>query len=925
MSQARRDVARMVGSYARPVLEGWARARGLDPQKMRVPELQQELARVLLAPAALKAALNGATADELATLARLKEAGGKFSAAELKAQLVVDGVNDPDAVYTALMARGLLFYDRSLEGYYGRWELWGGAQHPFTPPLWLPPELEELVQIPEGLGNLPLERASEPSRAREGSFAALQRDVYLLLQALRESPVKLLKSGGVSKRDSQRLLQIVPPTGIGEDDPTATARQQGSWFHFLFFLLQQAELLRPEPGQLIVSPAGLQFLSLDEGQQALRLVRAWANLPDWSEFLRVPTLEFELPGYRALPLHGPMPVDFQGIAFGDLPSSPQLIMARLTLMELFLRQRPYPGWYSFSSLLASMKRLRVNFLIPRTDMMAFMPMGGRLQQKENRQYRGFHAKESKPRRHFDKDRDWDEVEGAFLRLLLEEPLLWLGIVRLGYEGEELVSFELTERGAVAIGVVEAPVARPAGAAQRDEMSRPGERALVVQPNFEVVVYPEVAGIPLLVQLDRFAQRVGMDRAALYRLTRADLCRGLQEGLALAEITRVLETGNGGPLPQNVAYSLEEWERLFNRIHVRRVATLIEAADDAELAALRALPALREAREVAPRVLLVPPDISTRYLRPEPERINYTAPVVDAVEFETATRIRVFPGALSPRLRHRLLQIADPVEAPDRPGDSEARSGTRRKGAKKAKGEAAATIISTASDSSVLPSLQGDAAAFVLNREKVARTARWWKWEAMHQFLVSAAKAKPPAELEVVLKGWAGGLAPAALTGVTLLAAPGADWLDEVLRVPEVKPLVLHRLSPTLALVSEENRPRLEAALATLGVSTGAEGSLGSLISAAAQADAEAGELLLIGPPRKRRALIERAIAERRKLMLAQMPYSGKLTPMRIDPVRIEGEGQSAYLVARVEGLRYEQQYPLNRIQGVRMLDEPSKS
>ena len=56
-----------------------------------------------------------------------------------------------------------------------------------------------------------------------------------------------------------------------------------------------------------------------------------------------------------------------------------------------------------------------------------------------------------------------------------------------------------------------------------------------------------------------------------------------------------------------------------------------------------------------------------------------------------------------------------------------------------------------------------------------------------------------------------------------------------------------------------------------------------------------------------------------------MPYGGKLAQTKVDPVRIEGEGASANLVARMEGLRYEQYYPLNRIQGVRMLDEPTKS
>jgi hypothetical protein len=192
------------------------------------------------------------------------------------------------------------------------------------------------------------------------------------------------------------------------------------------------------------------------------------------------------------------------------------------------------------------------------------------------------------------------------------------------------------------------------------------------------------------------------------------------------------------------------------------------------------------------------------------------------------------------------------------------------------------------------------------------------------FLFGASRTSPPRELAVLLKGWAGELAPATVASLTLLAAPSAEWLNEVMLTPEVKQYVLHRLSPTLALVREENRPRLEEALAALGVSTGADASLSDLLAAEGKAAAEAGEILLVGPPRKRRAVIEQAIAERKRLMIAQLPYGGKLAQTNVVPVRVEGEGAGASLVARIDGLTYEQFYPLNRIQGVRMLDEPTK-
>ena len=83
--------------------------------------------------------------------------------------------------------------------------------------------------------------------------------------------------------------------------------------------------------------------------------------------------------------------------------------------------------------------------------------------------------------------------------------------------------------------------------------------------------------------------------------------------------------------------------------------------------------------------------------------------------------------------------------------------------------------------------------------------------------------------------------------------------------------------------------------------------------------------MLMGPPRKRRALIEQAIAEKKRMTIATLPYGGKLNQTKLDPVRIEGEGASASLIARMEGTRYEYSYSLNQIKGVRMLDEPSKT
>jgi hypothetical protein len=891
MRAVQRDVVRMLKAYSRRAVETWARARGIDPDRFPGAGLLEELAETLLTSSALRAAIAEISPDEQIALARTKQSKGQIWAEELKAQLLSDGVAEPDAVLSQVMARGLLFYDRMIEGYGGRADLWGAGTPVQFPHLWLPHEVSELVTIPRDLGRLPLVReTAPPPRVQEPSFGILQRDLYLILQEVHANPIKLLKSGAVGKRDSQRLLQILPAASGEKSDPTDKARAQGSWFEFLWLLVQRAGLTQAEESRLVLSDEGRRFLRLPEAEQVRRLLTGWAHLPEWNEFLRVPTLTFDG-------------------AFGDMPAPYQIVGARGTLLELLQRERPYPDWHTFPSLLASVQRYRVGFLIPQRTRVNYYPWQ-RGKKDDGTPYVGIYLKGVSPRRLLDKQRDWELVEGSFLRTVFEESLLWLGVVRLGYDGDRLTAFQLTERGAAALGLIETPAADAAAPAT------PVERTLVVQPNFEVVAYMEMTGVSLLVELDRFAERVRLDRAALYRLTRASLYRGLQDGLTLDEVLCSLETRNGGPLPQNVAYSLAEWERLYQRIHVQRAVTLVEAGDDAELQALRALPELAGAREVAPGILAVPAGVDLRAFRRKLQVFDYTAPIANALQFESATRFLALPGTLSPRLRHRLLQLAEPAQQEDGATGSFL-PGAKPTGSRGCDG-------ATKQDTPSRP-VAAEGEWFTLSREKVGALARSWGWEAIHAFLAGAAREPPGPELAVTLKGWTGALARGTLAPATVLAAPDAAWLDELLRVPHLEKLIVRRLAPRLALVAEENRARLEEALAEMGIPSAA-GDGAAALTTAGKSDDEEGDVLLIGPPRKRRALIEQAIAMRRRLVIATMAWSGgKLDVVRVDPLRIEGEGAAATLYARIEGYRHEQYYPLNRIQGVRMLEEPIRS
>ena len=263
-----------------------------------------------------------------------------------------------------------------------------------------------------------------------------------------------------------------------------------------------------------------------------------------------------------------------------------------------------------------------------------------------------------------RETDWDEVEGAYLRQTLLDPLRWLGIVDVGLDGRgHVVAARVTPLGQSVLTGASAP---PAPA-------RVGGARLVVQPNFEVIVLDATASLDLMARLDGFATARSVDRAAIYHLTREGLVAALQGGARLAEIERLLEEESGGPLPQNVRYSLTEWARQFERVTVRRAATMLEADDAAQLDRWLAEPALGRllGERLGPTVALVPAAnvaaVVERLHRHDGWREeNAAGPLPGALRLRGDQALHLKAEAAGRFERHRLAGFADEVDA-DRAG------------------------------------------------------------------------------------------------------------------------------------------------------------------------------------------------------------------------------------------------------------------
>ncbi|KAA3607810.1 MAG: hypothetical protein DWQ01_12035 [Planctomycetota bacterium] len=131
---------------------------------------------------------------------------------------------------------------------------------------------------------------------------------------------------------------------------------------------------------------------------------------------------------------------------------------------------------------------------------------------------------------------------------IRKHLYLLGVIDLGYDASgRACAFRLTSMGAELLGVIPGRELEGAG-------------HIVVNPDFEVVLFPEEHSHTLVYQLDRFCQRELTDSLYHYRITPGSLHRALSEGMDLNGIVDLLGRLSRTPLPQNVLFSLESWAR-----------------------------------------------------------------------------------------------------------------------------------------------------------------------------------------------------------------------------------------------------------------------------------------------------------------------------------------------------------------------------
>ncbi len=127
-----------------------------------------------------------------------------------------------------------------------------------------------------------------------------------------------------------------------------------------------------------------------------------------------------------------------------------------------------------------------------------------------------------------------------------ERLHLFGFVDLAEIDGKPVALRLTSLGARALGL----------AVPEDEGSHAAP--LIVNPDFEIILFPDGDTYGLVTQLDRFCERVSSESVHRYRLTEGSIEKAVAEGLDAASILRTLSEHSRVEVPQNVIYSIGQW-------------------------------------------------------------------------------------------------------------------------------------------------------------------------------------------------------------------------------------------------------------------------------------------------------------------------------------------------------------------------------
>jgi hypothetical protein len=400
-----------------------------------------------------------------------------------------------------------------------------------------------------------------------------------------------------------------------------------------------------------------------------------------------------------------------------------------------------------------------------------------------------------------------------------------------------------------------------------DTGKPKEACLLIQPNFDILVYLDRL-TPFALTALSGAECTGIDaQTASYTLTRSSLYRALEAGHELDGLLGLLQEHSMG-VPDNVARSLRDWASRRERLRVQENVKLLEYASEQERDA--ALKGLKGARPLAERFVL----LGRAAVPKATVRHHYGAPPTRTLRFHPEGRFKL-EGAADLAGRAVLAQLA-----------------TRDTGG-----------------------------TYHLNAEAIRAGALT---TAARETLAARAQGGIPPQVEALMTIWEGKSSAPAVAKISVFQHPAAAALA---KHPRIAKHLDAQLNDTSYLVQEGHEEGLESVLDSLGVKLieSFEADIkpqeiqGSLMQTGLntrkmremiEAAIAEGRALELHYHQERESYNRYGYAKRSR---------GKLVTEKITPEAVEYSGSTPYLTARAPGKGERRYIRVGYITGIAVL------
>ncbi len=346
---------------------------------------------------------------------------------------------------------------------------------------------------------------------------------------------------------------------------------------FLCRLLHELELLASDGGYLVSCPEAMhRFARTSPLEQYTSLTQTYTSMTGWSELDMLMRHEPRLSLRRGRYLSFP---------YTHLRS--ELVRVRQMLLR-FLATAGEMGWCTLTDVEGALRTLWPSFF-PAGQVTVPRWLPAALQFTYNDEDGEPGAGDSP---------SWQALQAAFLRVMLEGPLHWLGLVSTCLEQGELTSFRLH-------GLADLMWNRPLEPLEAQTVA---ESVVFDEASSTIAVH--LRAVPaeahtLLASMARLEEAT-VDRFT-YRLDLRAVHDAFEQGKLLSDLLRDWEEVMPLPVPPAVRTALHDWWQRYGQLRMYRGLALVELGDELTLRELEASTSLSQhiVARLSPQLVLVP--------------------------------------------------------------------------------------------------------------------------------------------------------------------------------------------------------------------------------------------------------------------------------------------------------------------------------